>query len=388
MLSVFLIGVLTGCSSRLPQVTLSPQTSGTIEATPTKVIGPTTMETPTPTKVEQQILEQCLAIVPDINNALSGKDYGTILIDRESEKIEIYNKLAKPYLFDLGSSHKTSIDGYGFSVSLDRTKFAYLLRDQDKLLVSDKGGNILATIPTHNDSILRWTNDGLILERGNTHIFLNPVNGETKELLEDFPNRYISDDYFSGIYRDVYFDPAMAKVIYFAKDKKSNEFYFSLWDISKNQEIARIPQPGLGDYGSSAEWSLDGDLVIVRSWLADDQFNFIGIHKDGRKETLLSQNGFSYSLSPDSKIIAFWSYDKAEKNWSLSTLNLQTEQVVDYCIKSKYFPKTPIWSPDSQTLLIEVFTDDGDNTIVSLIDLGRKLAVQIAEDAKPVGWLK
>ena len=383
---MFLFILLVGCSSTLPQITSFPESGVTItpEIIATNKIVPTLTGMPTSKPEELNILEQCLTITPDIG-ALSGKDYGTIVFDLPDSRMN--GKLTDPYLYEPGNNYRTSLDGYDFSISLDRTKFAYL-PDPGKLLVTDKSGKILATIPTQHDSIVRWENDGLILERANTHFFLNPFTGARKELSEDFPNRYISEDYFSGIYLDIYYDPTLAEVIYFAKDKATNEFYFSLWDIPSNKEIVRIPQVGFGDYGFPAAWSSDSEQVIIRVLQGRDQYNLVSIHKDGQVETILPKNTGAFSLSPDNKHLVFWLYDEARKNWSLSTMNLQTKEVVDYCIKSKYFPKTPIWSPDSQNLVIEVSSDNGENTVASLIDLEKNLAVQIAEDAKPVGWLR
>jgi len=105
-------------------------------------------------------------------------------------------------------------------------------------------------------------------------------------------------------------------------------------------------------------------------------------------ETVFPRNTGAFSLSPDNKYLAFWMYDETNTNWSLSTLNLQTKVVIDTCIKSKYFPKTPVWSPDSQNIAVEVFGKGGSSTEVLLIEPERKLAVQIAKDARPVGWLK
>lgn len=387
ILFLFILVHLAGCSFTAAQITPFPVSGATTPATPSDTIASTLTAVPKSTPEELNILEQCLTITPDIG-VLSGKDYGTIVIDREFEKSEIASKLASPYLYDLGNNNKISIDGYDFSVSLDRTKLAYLLHDQDKLIISDKIGKVLAITSTQNDSIIGWENEGLIVESSGNHLFLNPYTGERKVLSEDFPRRYVSDDYFSGIYRDVYFDPTLTKVIYFAKDDKTQEFYFSLWDIQSNKEVVRVPQVGFGDYGFPAVWSLNSEQVIIRVLEGRNQYNLVSIHKNGQVDTIFPKNTGAFSLSPDNNHLAFWLYDEDKKNWSLSSINLKTKDVVDYCIKSKYFPKTPIWSPDSRNLAIEIFSDNAKNTVVLLTDLEKKLAIQIAVDAKPVGWLK
>jgi len=46
----------------------------------------------------------------------------------------------------------------------------------------------------------------------------------------------------------------------------------------------------------------------------------------------------------------------------------------------------PIWSPDNNYLLIEEYQDFTSNTY--LFDLKNHAITQIAENARPVGWMK
>ncbi|MEP7135737.1 MAG: hypothetical protein ABI904_12470 [Chloroflexota bacterium] len=332
----------------------------------------------------KSIVEQCLIISEDTKQLL-GKDYGSIIFDREAESIYIYNKLATPYLYEPGTNQKTSINGYGFAVSLDGTMYAYTT-DDNLVVVSDKDGTILTTSPTQNDLITRWVNDGLIIETGKTHIFLNPFTGERRELFEDLPNRYISQG-LRGLYQDVSFDPTLTRALYFAWDQKNNIYYFSLWDIANNKEIARISQSGFADAGLPVQWSSDSKQAILRVWEGDNMYSFISIHKNGQTETVLRQNASSFSLSPDNKKLAFWLYNNSKKKWEFSVRNLQTKEITNYCLESKYFPITPIWSVDSQNLVLE-FIEDSANASVVLVNLNQGLAIQIAKNAKPIGWLK
>ena len=355
-----------------------------IYSTPAHITSSDVTEISISTQKDEQIFEQCIIAASNLA-IFSNKDYGTIIIDRDNTSLELYQKLAKPYLYKPHINEKISIDGYGFSVSLDSTMYAYTT-DENMLFVANNDGKIISKKPIQYEYISHWVNNGLILQSGNGHMFLNPFNGERKKLIENLPNRYIPQG-FGGIYQYVSFDPTLTRALYFAWDQDGHAVYFSLWDIPNHKEIARIPQLGFTDVGFPAEWSSDGEQTILRVWEGGDRFTFLRIHKDGAIETVLNENGFSYALSPDNEKLAFWLHDQDKEMWDLSIADLYTKQVINYCIESKYFPITPIWSPDSHNLLIELITDAA-NSVVVLIDLVKNLAVQIGEDAKPVGWLK
>jgi hypothetical protein len=46
----------------------------------------------------------------------------------------------------------------------------------------------------------------------------------------------------------------------------------------------------------------------------------------------------------------------------------------------------PIWSPDGKQIIVENRFSDEHNRVV-LVDLSNMIAVEIAKDARPVGWM-
>jgi Tol biopolymer transport system component len=102
------------------------------------------------------------------------------------------------------------------------------------------------------------------------------------------------------------------------------------------------------------------------------------------------------SWSPDGRFIAFWEMDNLSKNgdwgsdWRLAILDVTTKQISSYCSRSDILgvPSTPIWSPNSQQIVIT-----GHNYTllksdpVFMIDIPNNIAVEIAQNAIPVGWM-
>ncbi len=390
-----LLIVLTGCSSHSTELVPPSETPSTISPslTPTSlpVVTPTPINPPTISStltLKPSAVQNCIQIFPNPDR-LAGKDYGKIIFDRDSLTTALYNKLQNPYLYEPGVNRKkTIINGLNFAVSNDRVMFAYRLKDKEKIIVSDSNGQVLSTNSIQYDDIEHWVNDGLLLHNDNSFAFLDLLSTERKRLREDFPNRYRMQGVWKGIYAEVSYDPSLTKVLYFAKDNQTDAYYFSLWDVLAEKEIVHIPQIGFAD-SFPAEWSLDSEQVIVYATSTDGtQTALFSIHVNGWIETLLPDGSPSFALSPDSKKLAFWAQGDNWKNWSLSVFDRETKIITDYCIKSTYFPLiSPIWSPDSQNLVVYPSEDD-ENTIALLVDRGQNFAAQIAENAKPVGWLK
>jgi len=380
----------TGCSSQ-------PASTPSI-ATPSKTLPlstSTSVPVATPTSInEPNLTQNCPRFFQNLDR-LKGNNYGKILFDRDSTSGTLYNKLENPYLYTLGTDKKDwLINGTGFAVSNDRSLFAYQVKDEYEIIISDGNGKVQTISFTQPLGIDMWVNDGLLLYNyNNAEIsFRNLFDNEQKILQENFINRYsVHGTWREGVYEKVYYDPSLTKAFYFAKDSQTNSYYFSIWDVLANQEIVRLPQIGITD-SFPAEWSLDGKQIVIfaSSNKNASQVEILSIHMDGTVETLLPNANHSplFALSPDSQNLALWLYDKNEKNWSLSVLDIESKDITDYCIKSRYFPEmSPLWSPDSQNLVVYP-SDNDENTEAILVDREQNFAVRIAENAKPVGWLK
>jgi len=383
-----LLFILAGCTARPPLNTTIETPAHTFKlpiSTNTPVETPLAVSRPDLTRKCPQFLQSV--------DSLADNNYGKILFDRDSTTDILYNKLGNPYLYTLNKNKKEWIpNGTDFSVSNDRTLYAYRLSSENKLIISDSNGIILTISSTPDEGVGNWVNNGILFyDRDNGLYFFNPFKNERKFLRESFPHRYIRQEtYLEGIYEKIYYDPSLTNAFYYAKDSLTNSYYFSIWNVSANKEIVRVPQYGVAD-SFPAEWSLDGKQIIVFAWsIANEkQTALLDIHTDGTIETLLSNAKYPpmFALSPDSKNLALWLYDVVQDSFNLSVLDMRSKTITDYCINSKFLPDiAPIWSPDSQTLV--AYLSDGNNSMAILIDTKKNFAIQIAENAKPVGWLK
>jgi Tol biopolymer transport system component len=106
----------------------------------------------------------------------------------------------------------------------------------------------------------------------------------------------------------------------------------------------------------------------------------------------------SVSLSPDGKKIAFWLHAQPSpyEEPQLAVLNLETQQVINYCIPGLHHGNThsPVWSPaiwslDSHYLaVLDQYEPNAGRAI--LVDTRQGSAAQVAElipNGWPAGWM-
>lgn len=387
--------LLIGCSTETSHLTPTPgiQTTYLPSPAPTKlpVITPTPpAASPSPTPAWQPVIaENCLEVLPNTDH-LSGKNYGKILFDRVPFR-------RPAYLYDLGTEQKVVIDNaYDFSVSPDGMMFAYLTIDDTSrsIVVSDNNAKILATTPAEYESLghwpwTSWTKDGFVVRDYGEQkkVYINPFTGIKEILRDDFPNRYQPIDIGSGIFGDLYYDPFLTKVLYFAWDVSTDKYYISVWDILADKELVRFHPSGMLD-SFPANWSSNGQEVIIYHGNSFEGA-LVSLHINGEIETLLPKGTGSpqFALSPDDKKLAFWLIDDKQDSWSLSVFDRETKIVTNYCIKFDSFPEISIWSPDSQKLLAYMYIENF-HTETILVDIQQNFAIHIEETAAPAGWLK
>ena len=246
----------------------------------------------------------------------------------------------------------------------------------------------------------------------NTIPVLNPFSGEEEDLSLDLPNPYyaVNPDNFYIFPIDI--DPTLTRVIY---SDSQGIGRIIMWDIPNSKILAWLPYsiphpPGLPpDYFLSNGWSPDGSQYITTSPVvysdtekttpaAEEIFT---ISRDGlvRQLTHVSE-AYNFVIirgltwSPDGRYVAFWLhadniyYPPTDRSWRLAVLDTNTQEIFDYCFSSHGIAGGPFWSPDSQSLVIEIFTEDLREPLI-LIDPINLFAYTISEDLFPVlyGWM-
>jgi hypothetical protein len=238
-------------------------------------------------------------------------------------------------------------------------------------------------------------------------VALNWLTGERQFLPSNFPNIYSKELLFFWGALTI-FDPTASFVAY--PERKDNEILSVLWDVQNNREIARVAG------GSWLRWSLDGSRLLVvvdyesklhethdEIFLIDSQGNVL---RSTFFKDYLENNQINLpAWSPDGRYVAFWlSAVLPVKTAQLAILDTETATVDLYCNEMAPFPfrfgdystlgyayyqvnsALPIWSPDSKYLLIENYQQFTSSTY--LFDLERHAVTKIADNSRPISWMK
>lgn len=370
---------------------------------------------------------------PEINNdasPLAGLT-GTIVlagdeISFENEKFSPDSGQTSLLLFWNASSGKRTIHQlpepqqiYHYLISPDETKLALTegktlpITSEVLVLTAQAQQEARFTLPA-DWTLFDWLNDQKLLSRqirlrGENLglVAIDPITGEQEFLPSDFPNLYSFETLVFWRALTI-FDPTASFVIY--PERKGNEIVSNLWDARNNKKIASIT--GLSKW---PRWSPDGSqfLIVVddRSMPTDSGHEEILLAKPNGEVTRSTffKAHFEHNLidlaiwSPNGRYIAFWQRTNLSTA-RLAVLDTETSVVDLYCKEVDPFPyrmgehntlgysyyqinAAPlIWSPDSKNLLIEEYQNFMSNTY--LLDLENHAITQIAESARPVGWLK
>ena len=238
-----------------------------------------------------------------------------------------------------------------------------------------------------------WLNDHqIVIVQDSNYVIVDPYqNSQLRFSPLDFPdfNLYHSDFF-------VAFDPLLSRAIY--RNGKINTL-----DLSTNTIIAQI-KDGY-DRTPIVSWQPSGERAAVVTTLSSEQNSYILpdeifiAEKDGQLKQLThlyDTFGFvltidSLSWSPDGSKIAFWLHDE-EGNLTLMVTDYKTGDAINYCIlnvPTASFPisiPAPIWSPDGNYLMVENrYVTDMNRVLI--VDLTKRIAFPIAENANPVGWM-
>jgi Tol biopolymer transport system component len=98
------------------------------------------------------------------------------------------------------------------------------------------------------------------------------------------------------------------------------------------------------------------------------------------------------SISPNGRYLAFWLSvnPSTYPGYNLAVLDLETRQVVNYCIPgspTKYSVE-PVWSPDSRYIaLVDYYDKKTSDSHVILVDPAEEWAARVAENLAPLGWM-
>lgn len=393
---VLAISLLAGCAKATQPVTIAPfatETSAltiattvtkasTSTITPLSTLLPPTHPTATVTSA-QSIIKNCLSI-SDQETAMQDIANGTIIFFPADKKYPVAQDLNTGKKYPLPSGN-TDIPYGELAVSPDKNKLAYdeILFQKDGYSVSK---NILWVVNAHGDVLQkvafeyglwrkRWLDNERLLfdiwetDKNGRVLLVNPFKHKQHYVWNNLP------EFFSG-YRTwnmiwlVDYSPDLKWVVYYGNRDKNDEFI--VYDIMQKQDIWRGPAH---DYGDIA-WSPDGNEVAITT---SENLNLINRH--GIVKPVFAYLSSKPSWSPDGHYLAFWNNDNS------IVYDVQTDQMIDYCIKDETpTHRVPIWSPNSQQFILQGYLN-GIATSV-LIDIQKSAAYTISKtDLIPLEWM-
>lgn len=334
------------------------------------------------------------------------------------------NEISNPLLFinlNTGNEIQLSVmetDNH-FAVSPSGDYLAYDVwkdgTNQWQINIVDATGNQLKTFNEEDLESFEWLgSDKLFINSLSNKlehsplILLSPFENNEK-LIEPFiteEERIIPSDreliYGWGFYafHKIIYNSTFTRAIYASSDENGAKIVFR--DLLSNKDISTLRSREA--WGVSPKWSPDDAKIAIGMNInsADENNEIVVLDQNGTliftthlAELYEKSYISSLSWSPDGKKIAFWytANENINSALRLAILDTSTQKITDFCT-SKDSPhyrwhtndKSPIWSPDSNYLLIETTNDDIPNAVI--IDISNGNAVIIKNSYEPVGWMK
>lgn len=350
------------------------------------------------------------------NNVLDG----SVIFENKSI---VAGKVAEGiFWFDLANNVQTRIDKAGehlldFKESPDRTKVAYRLVRDDALaplgflIIASNDFKQEKSIPWKEEwgTILGWANNSRIIlqkvidsatpteDDKPPELIIFDITTQSKETIKpDFPELYNFHPlpYWDG-YRAVIYDPDFTRAVYMRWIEPRGAVAYALWDVEKRKILTMLP---VVEYPTPI-WSPDGERFITTRLIDLDYRELFSVSKDGQVEQLTFLSNYnpdveiiSYSWSPNARFVALL-IKQSQNTATVAVLDTKTSIVTDYCvlvtISGNGYEEIfrPLWSPNSQQIIVQDWYAR-DHRYIVLIDIINNYAVKIAEDVKPLVWLR
>lgn len=317
-------------------------------------------------------------------------------------------------------------DTFCFSTTPDGKLLAYCqgvvsINEPKWLIVENVAGEVLAKLAIEREwgvyDYLPWLDNqwlatNLVDQDGYSEsvLVINPFSGVQQKLVTDYPDFRPSGMGPGGTWPDFVlstaaYHPSLDLVVY--PESTTEGPFITLWNRQSQQALARVTD--LSVFRDYPLWAPDGDqfAVAVRPphdnrtphFVENEEWFRVGL--DGGVEQLTNFNDFFRfteirlgAWSADSQYLAFWLEtqpnlcdQQAGPFYSyLAVLEVKTRKVINYCIPTSFGnDPQPVWSPDGEYLAIQSDKDSSERVI--LVNIKQGWAVQIASDARPMGWL-
>jgi Tol biopolymer transport system component len=425
-----------------PQVThavpsLAPS-EDVLSPTITPVVTATSLPTAAPTiPPEARLKEQCLEVAPAASSDLVMNGVVVLLKEIENQRDEIY-------LLDLATGKRTKFNNLGeeqqaHSISPNRERIAYVnflpIADGEpykrEVVIADSSGKRLKVLPWSNEwvGLSGWLDnqrlvfllkpenrDEATVRRPVSYQILDPFTLAKKGIIPKFPDflydpSVVLPDWEGG--NGVVFNSALTLAIYpqFLENDKE-KYTLAIWDLSKQQIVTTLKNIFTANEYSQIfpipRWSPDGLSFVLQGHIitkdrTDDELFLV--KQSGQAEQLTHLSGTTmiwdqdYSWSPDGQRLSMIIGSRMDNKARLAVLDMATLDVTDYCLSLTFagsgswsgdtygtVPSNAIWSPDGRQLLVQDWYLKEHRKVI-VVDTQKGVAVQIAEDMEPIGWI-
>jgi WD40 repeat protein len=376
---------------------------------------PTPSETNTPNiPPEANLMITCLQVVDEYPDSVV---FGGTLV------IGGYQDEPTTYLWNLETGEKIDLPDrdYGdYAVSPDGTRLAFTeLGDPDDWIRIVTADGQQQSIPQIENwaYINQWLDDeNLIIDQTSetihSSVVLNINSGQAQIFTPNYPEIYLRDVPYRGwgsyAYTASVFDPMLTRVVYPATISENPlKLNYVIWDLQSSAMISNLELNAASVVEHVPVWSPSGNEFIVAYPTREESRNFIpddelySINRDGLVTKLTNLSAYftvgvdirHYSWSPDGHKVAFWMEPNPpagthDPQMELAILDLITQQVTLYCIPGDFRDGgwDPIWAQNSQQLLVKSLSAKGTGQLV-ILDVAQGIAVRIANDKRPYGWM-
>jgi hypothetical protein len=273
---------------------------------------------------------------------------------------------------------------------------------ESRLEIFDAHGDQEVIIPWESEwgALRGWLDNESLYSEGygenlGTIFVIYPFTNQTQQIASTFSNIY--DSYPPAVW-SMLPNSDLTLAVYPNGSSQGGETGYTLWDMVAGEKIWHYPSRTAPS--SPPFWSPDQTqigMIVEESLALENQAEIVVIDNSGN---LVSRTDFSLehsyvfignytSWSPDARYLFFWlsigSIDSPPQTTRLAMLDVNENNVIDFCIRSYGSGNKLIWTQDKQRLI--TWSDEAEsNILVDFVD-GKAYLFPVPIEGAINGWM-